>query len=323
MGSYKKELRGLIIAIAITLISFLVIFKISDQDVKTIFEIKAEYIIISLFLHSLFWIFWTLRLMFIANMLGGKIGFRIAFLITLASNFFAAVTPSSAGGEPVRILYLSKNGMRTGRATAVVLIERLIDSIFFIMFLTILLLITDFSLGLGFKVGGIFLAFLIAFIFSLYELFKYPKRVRKLLFLLRKRLNEKIYKKIEREVWSFREALVDLLKGSKKKILTFFILTALIWIPEFLIPSFVLLAFDLGPYFLLSLTSQAIIVVISLVPLTPGSSGIAEGSFFYLYSQFVRGNLAPVVAVWRTITYISNIISGALAIAFVLKIRQD
>ena len=323
MGSYKKELRGLIIAVIITLISFLAIFKISGREITTIFEAKTEYISISLLLHSLFWIFWALRLMLISNMLGGDLKFKAAFLITLISNFFAAVTPSSAGGEPVRVLYLSKNGIRTGRATAVVLIERLVDSIFFVVFLTALLLITDFSLRLGFKVGGIFLAILIVFILSLYELFKYPDRVQRLLSFLKKRLNERIYKRIEREVWNFREALVDLLKDSKKKISALFILTALIWIPEFLIPSFVLMAFGSEPHFLLSLTSQAIIVVISLVPLTPGSSGIAEGSFFYLYSQFVRGNLASVVAVWRTITYISNIISGALAIAFTLRSRQD
>jgi len=321
MGGYKKELKGLGIAIAITLISFLAVFKISGRDITTLFEARAEYIAVSLTLHFLFWIFWALRLEFIANMLGGKMKFGTAFLITLASNFFAAVTPSSAGGEPIRVFYLSKNGIMTGRATAVVLIERLVDSIFFVVFLTTLLLITDFSLKLGFKVGGIFLTFLVLFVLALYELFKYPDRVRSLLSLLEERISEKIYKKIEREVWNFREALVDLLKNSKR-IPVLFILTALIWIPEFLIPSFVLLAFSSNPYFLLSLTAQAIIVVVSLIPLTPGSSGIAEGSFFYLYSQFVEGNLAPVVAVWRTITYISNIVSGVFSLAL-LRSRQD
>ncbi len=313
MGSDKKELRNLALAIAITFIAFFAIFRISGKNVFSILRAKSEFVIIALLLHSLFWTFWALRLRFIAKIIDGDLEYKNAFTITLASNFFAAITPSSAGGEPIRVIYLSKNGINAGKATAIVLIERLVDSVFFVTFLVVLLVITDFALGLGFKVGGVFLIALFIFILLLYELFKYPERIKRLLGVLRKRLSERVYLKIEREVWNFREALVDLLMGSKKHILALFILTAFIWIPEFLVPSYILMAFDLQPHFLLSLTSQAIIVVISLIPLTPGSSGIAEGSFFYLYSQFIRGDLAPVVAVWRTITYITNIISGFLA----------
>ncbi len=319
MGGDKKELRGLALAVIITLIAFFAIFRISGKDITSILRARSEFIAIALLLHSLFWLFWAFRLRFISEIINGEIRYKYAFAITLASNFFAAITPSSAGGEPIRVIYLSKDGINAGKATAIVLIERLVDSIFFVMFLAVLLILTDFSLGFGFKVGGIFLIILFIFIFLLYELFKYPERIERILAILRRKISAKIYQKIEKEVWNFREALVDLLTGSKKHILALFILTALIWIPEFLVPSYILMAFNSKPYFLLSLTSQTIIVVISLIPLTPGSSGIAEGSFFYLYSQFVRGNLASVVAVWRTVTYITNIISGFLANLFLSR----
>ncbi|MEM2086719.1 MAG: flippase-like domain-containing protein, partial [Archaeoglobaceae archaeon] len=58
-----------------------------------------------------------------------------------------------------------------------------------------------------------------------------------------------------------------------------------------------------------------IIVVISLIPLTPGSSGIAETSMAYLYSNFVDLSiLGSLVAIWRLITYHMTIILSALSL---------
>jgi hypothetical protein len=67
-----------------------------------------------------------------------------------------------------------------------------------------------------------------------------------------------------------------------------------------------------NPDFLLSITSQIILAIIAILPLTPGSSGVAELSMSYLYSVFVPHSLlGPLVILWRVTTYFSNIVVGA------------
>ena len=66
------------------------------------------------------------------------------------------------------------------------------------------------------------------------------------------------------------------------------------------------------PKFLLSITSQIILAIIAILPLTPGGSGVAELSMSYLYSMFVPPTLlGPLVILWRVVTYFSNIVVGA------------
>jgi len=89
-------------------------------------------------------------------------------------------------------------------------------------------------------------------------------------------------------------------------------MTAMIWMSEFLVPSALLVGMGADPSFLLSITSQIILAIIGILPLTPGSSGVAELSMSYLYSMFISSSLlGPLVALWRIITYFCNIVVGA------------
>jgi hypothetical protein len=120
----------------------------------------------------------------------------------------------------------------------------------------------------------------------------------------------------------FSDAAGELAKNSFNRIMTVILLTAALWLAEFLVPSAVLMAFAQRPFFLYSLTSQLIIVIISLIPVTPGSSGIAEGSMFYLYSRFVTVHaIGALVGIWRGLTYFSNLIVGFIVTAKVLKTK--
>ena len=90
------------------------------------------------------------------------------------------------------------------------------------------------------------------------------------------------------------------------------VLTALIWMCDFLVPSALLVGMGADPKFLLSITSQIILAIIAILPLTPGGSGVAELSMSYLYSMFVPPLLlGPLVILWRVSTYFSNIVVGA------------
>ncbi len=323
MGTNEKNgrVRRVIIASTISIAAIAIIFKFTETSItwKAISQANIGLLLVALLFHGLFWVFWALRLKFLAALLDHSVTFLHSLRTTLASNFLAAITPSSAGGEPLRVKMLSDAGMSYGSATAVVLAERLLDAIFFIAALPVFLLISDFSIGFGLKVGGVFLIFLVIFIVFLRELLKRPERIGRLLnWVKRKSGNGRVIRAIEREVWMFRDAAIELAKDSKAQLSALLAITALIWLSEFLVPSLLLLSLGEDPSFLYSITSQLIIVIISLIPLTPGSSGIAEFSMSYLYSQFVPQHvLGVLVGLWRGITYFTNLVVGAIFIGFI------
>jgi uncharacterized protein (TIRG00374 family) len=67
----------------------------------------------------------------------------------------------------------------------------------------------------------------------------------------------------------------------------------------------------LSPYVLESFLFQLIIAVVMMLPLTPGSSGIAEISATSLYALIVPSSLLGIfVLLWRLILYYLNIALG-------------
>jgi hypothetical protein len=324
-----KRFAGVLISIA----SILLIFKLTETSVtwSVILQANPELLVLAFMLHALFWLFWAVRLKLLFSFLNHTISVGYALDTTLASMFLAAITPSSAGGEPVRVKMLVDKGATIGSASAIVLAERLLDAIFFIAALSIFMLLSGFSTKFGLKVGIVFFISLVIFIAFLYLGIKKPERtdalVDKCYPTLKRILNEekavKICDYIKRELRLFSDALLEL-ANSYKRLTTVILLTAAIWIPEFLVPSAVLMAFNQSPFVLYSITAQLIIVIVSLVPLTPGSSGIAEASMFYLYARFVTAHtLGVLVGVWRAFTYFSNLIVGFIITAKVLKTQYS
>jgi uncharacterized protein (TIRG00374 family) len=327
-GGRLKKFAGILISIA----SIVVIFKLTETNLtwSIITQAKPGLLLIAFVLHALFWLFWALRLKLLFSFLKQKIPFGYALETTLASMFLAAVTPSSAGGEPLRVKMLVDKGASIGSGSAVILAERLLDAIFFISALSLFMFLSGFSTKFGLEVGVVFFVSLVIFIAFLYIGIKKPERadvlVEKLYPILKKFLKEekaeKICNYIKKELRMFCDAALELANNSFNRITIVMLLTAALWTFEFLVPSAVLMAFTQSPFILYSVTSQLIIVIVSLIPITPGSSGIAEASMFYLYSRFVTAHTVGVlVGLWRGITYFSNLIVGFIVTAKVLKTK--
>jgi hypothetical protein len=323
--------RAALLGIIISLLTIIVIFKFTETHLtwKVIYEVDIRFLMLAFLFHSLFWIFWAIRLKKLSEFLGIQITLSYAFKTTLASGFLAAITPSSAGGEPLRVKMLNDSGISFGASSAIVLAERLLDAIFFISALPVMIFISDFSSRFGIYAGVVFTLFFVGFMFFMYLTFKDPENVEKISakissFIARfsRSRGDRISSIINRELMLFRDASVELATVSKYQFSLLFILTALIWIFEFLVPSAILLAMKTSPHWTESLTSQLFLVIISLVPLTPGSSGIAEAGMLYFYSLFVeKVYIGSLVGLWRVITYYSNLIVGLIVNVMVLKSR--
>lgn len=310
-------LRSTLLGILISLTTTILIFKITETSLtwELIWKVNLNFIILAVLSQFSFWLLWAFRLEKISKHLQFKVSFKRALEITLNSMFIAAITPSSAGGEPLRVKMLSDKGMALGKSTFVVITERALDSLFFILALPIFLILTGFAFELGSRVVIVFLVIFLLSLYTLYAILRDEKSIQKFIKIINKFLKRpKLAERLETEMKNFREGSLKLLSDPLYLIMLF-TLTAVMWSASFIIPSLILLSFNQDSYILLSYTSQLIIVVISLIPLTPGSSGIAETSMAYLYSNFVDLSiLGSLVAVWRLITYHLNIIFGAIAL---------
>jgi uncharacterized protein (TIRG00374 family) len=276
-------------------------------------HVDGTFLALGFILHIFCWIFYSIRLKVLASLAGHKISYLLSLKSTLASNFLASLTPSSAGGEPLRIKILADDGMSYGSATAVAVGERLLDSVFFLAALAFFLIFSDFFTGFGLKIGAIFFVLLLLVLILLWELVVKPGRIARLIEWAKKKTgNRPIIFSLEREIWLFREAGIHLARETLHHTPLMIVLTALIWMSDFLVPSALLLGMKADPSYLLSVTAQIILVIIGLLPLTPGGSGVAELSMSYLYSIFVSpALLGPLVILWRITTYFSNIVIGA------------
>jgi glycosyltransferase 2 family protein len=310
-----ERVKAALLAIFMSLASIIIILKFTETNVswKMLSLVQGRFLILGLVLHMFSWIFYAVRLKLLTSLAGHEISFRLSLMSTLASNFLAALTPSSAGGEPLRIKILADDGMSYGSATAVAVGERLLDSIFFVAALALFLIFSDFLTGFGLKIGAFFFVLLFLFLTFLRQLVSRPERIAGFMLWLKKKTgNRPIVFSLEREIWLFREAGIQLAKETLRRTPVMAALTALIWMCDFLVPSALLIGMGADPKFLLSITSQIILAIIAILPLTPGGSGVAELSMSYLYSMFVPpALLGPLVILWRVATYFSNVVVGA------------
>ncbi|WP_290723799.1 UPF0104 family protein [Archaeoglobus sp.] len=324
----SSTLRAAVMGILVSIIVTAIIFKYTESELTWSVIKRANWLLLfaAFLMQVSFWLLWAFRMKLLSNYLGYRISFPHSLEITMASMFTASITPSSAGGEPVRVKMLSDRGVEVGTSAFIVLAERILDSMYFSTALPVFLIATGFSTSFGFKIAIIFISLLIVFLYVLYRIFRNESSIDKFAELLYKavrKFNEKKAEKyssaFSRELRSFREATIKMLSDSLSGILMLYIVTLVMWSASFTIPSIILVALGYDAYFLYSYAAQLIIVIVSLVPLTPGSSGIAEVSMAYLYSNFVPTNILGVlVGLWRLITYHTNIFFGAIFVNYSL-----
>ena len=319
------------VTLSIVIIIIILIFTVDAKtlDQLSSISIKYEFFVIAIFLNILYWILWGARLKILANMIDKnvKIGLFKSTKIVIANLFLACITPSMAGGEPVRIHLLNKDGMSLGCATAAVLGERLIDAIFILIVVPIALFIFKDVRDLGFISLGltigiiVFLLLLILFIYAIVR----PDKTKSLLIFLNKKFRRfskkkesesKIIRKINREVDNFHKSMYCFSGDHRKSLILASILTVLFWSSGFLIPSMILLGLGLPPYFIESYAAQILLLVIIMMPTTPGSAGITEVAIYGLYGVLIGTSSSTLIGVfivlYRFVTFHMNLIAGAI-----------
>jgi len=340
----KKTIKfSIIISLALSLgIIFAVLYLTVDADTidkLSSTNIRYEFFAIAICLNCIYWFVWGWRLKILANEIGENVNISLwkSTKIVIANMFLAGITPSMAGGEPVRIYLLNKEGMSLGCSTAAVLGERLLDAIFMLICVPFAFLFfrgfinsnsANFDstvvnyLNWGLGIGVVFFSILLA-LFA-YTIIR-PGKIKRFLIWINKKLSRffkkkektnKIVERINTEVDNFHSSMKCLGGSGRKSLLKASIVTAIFWSSGFLIPSMILMGLGFPPYFLESFAAQILLLIIIMLPLTPGSAGVADVSVAGLYSGMVgtgEGSLIGVfVLLYRFVSYHMNLIAGAI-----------
>ena len=127
----KKQLKWLFISLvfSIAVISLVLYFTIDETTLDYLARLNPVFLVLALFLHFMSLLFWSLRIQLMAKSLGYSVGLHHCVNLVFANTLVAAVTPSQAGGEPVRIHELYRANVKVGDATAIVIVERVIDGV--------------------------------------------------------------------------------------------------------------------------------------------------------------------------------------------------
>lgn len=325
----KKILNYVLLALVTMLVLY---FSLKDnyrEIISQILTMNIWYLLLAFILLIIFWLFRTYPMYSFCKKINKTFKYSDAFLLTLRTQFFNAVTPFATGGQPYQIYYIKKCGLNYAESTSVVLENFIVYQIalvllglislftnkIFHIFKNVLFLQKLIALGFVINTLVIVVMFIVAFSKSMNKkLINFQINLLSKLHLVKNR--EETLEKWNTNINNFHKSAKILLKNKKSFIIN--ILCNLVALSSlYLIPLFILYA--IGDFKsvqgLISIVTSAYIMIIgSFVPI-PGATGGLEYGFLQFYGNFVSGSkLKALMLVWRFITYYFGMIIGAIAL---------
>ena len=251
------------------------------------------------------------------------IGWFASFRIMLAWDFTSAVTPSTIGGAPMATYAMTKEGLKLGSATAIILYGVLLDQIWFATAIPILLIAGAFyevvppEIGL---VGEASMVLLYIGLLSYASLLAYgvlvnPAAIKKVvLVIFRLPFLRKYKDKVAEEAENLEVYAHQLKEKPPSFLLKAFFLSTMSWVCRIALATIVVLSLLPAPEVLSVLRSLAMNLAFLVVP-TPGGSGGVEGLFVLFQGPLIarQSFIGLAVFLWRIISYYITIALGMMA----------
>lgn len=330
----RKQVKWLIISVGFSVIvlGLVLFFTIDEQTIEYIRRINPLFLIAAVLFHFVALLCWSLRIQLMTAALGYRVSLLHCVNLVFANMLVAAITPSQAGGEPVRVHELYRAHVRIGDATAVVIMERVMDGIVLglIGILAMIYLGSHWN-SIGLNLGYLMLAswlmvtiFVLIFAYSVRNPDFLKRVLKKISFWINRRWHsqriDRFIEAIDHEVDNFHGSLQHFVGRARLGVVAGLVFTLLFWFFEFIIASFILMGLGQPPFFVESFVIQLIIAILMMIPLTPGGSGIAEISATSLYGLIVSSSIVGVfVVLWRVILYYLNILIGVFSSVVIVR----
>jgi glycosyltransferase 2 family protein len=329
-----SQRKWLFISVGFSLLVLVIIlfFTINENTLTYLKKINPLFLILAFMTHVLTMCFWACRVQKMSGSLGYRIGFFYSLNLVFANLLAAAVTPAQAGGEPVRIHELYKANVPLGDATAIVIMERVLDGIALAGLAALsMILLTDQWKSLG-TVSEVMVfvtwIFVAGCLFLFYLAIRRPDVVKKVVnrctLLLTKTWEnkrvEELLARADKEIDNFQSATIRFVHTAKAGLLWGMLFTLLYWVSEIVTASLILIGLGQPPLILESFVIQLILAILMMMPLTPGSSGIAEVGATSMYALFIPASIVGIfVVIWRVVLYYFNIVLGILSSIIIVR----
>jgi uncharacterized protein (TIRG00374 family) len=330
----KSQVKWLYISIGFSILVLIIILflTINENTVRYLQQINPLFLLLAFMTHILTMCFWAMRVKKMSGSLGYPIGFFYSLNLVFANLLAAAITPAQAGGEPVRVHELYRANVPIGDATAIVIMERVLDGIALAALAAFaMIVLTDQWKSLG-SISEIMVyitwIFVAGCLFLFYLAVKRPDTVKNIVnrvarFFTRKWESARVEKfvvRADKEIDNFNVAVIKFVKSAKGGLLWGMLFTLLYWLSEIITASFILVGLGQPPLILESFVIQLILAILMMLPLTPGSSGIAEAGAYSMYALFIPASIVGIfVVIWRIVLYYFNIALGILSSIIIVR----
>lgn len=330
----KSQVKWLYISVGFSLAVLIIILflTINENTITYLQQVNPLFLLLAFLTHLLTMCFWAMRVKKMSGSLGYRIGFWYSLNLVFANLLASAITPAQAGGEPVRIHELYKAKVPLGDATAVVIMERVLDGIALAGLAAFaMIFLTDQWKSLG-TVSEIMVfitwIFVVGCLFLFYLAIKRPDVVKRVvsrctIWLTKKWENGKVEELLNRadtEIDNFQGATLRFVHTAKGGLVWGMLFTLLYWVSEIVTASLILMGLGQPPLFLESFVIQLILAILMMLPLTPGSSGIAEVGATSMYALFIPASVVGIfVVLWRIVLYYFNIALGIMSSIIIVR----
>ncbi|MCU0645450.1 MAG: flippase-like domain-containing protein [bacterium] len=325
-SNFSKLIKKFAFIIPIgVLINLGLTFSSRDKTIfQTITHFSSFYLFIAILLILLPWFANATRLYIWTQFLKTRLSFLQVFKIILISEFGAAITPSAVGSAPVKTSLLIEKKMSPGAALTLATITSLEDLTFFVFSIPIALTLasawqlpilknffTKLSSIMPWVFGIVGLILIVIFL------------IRKLLKIQTEKMNSNPAKTISlilkaqkkgKAVWKdFRAAYRVIGKKGKIRFITTTLLTGIQWTCRYSIITALLASLGIHTEPILFFVLQWIVFVLSIFIPTPGATGGAEASFYFIFYAFLPANtIGLITAGWRFLSFYTFLGIGVL-----------
>lgn len=257
--------------------------------------------------------FYILRIKILTN---GKLDWTGSTFTIMLWEFASCVTPSVVGGTAVAIFILKKEGIKTGKSIAIVMVTAILDNLFFILAAPLFISLTTTAISIS---TFFYISYALIAAYTLFMAFGVlinPEGFKKVLYFIGNKLPQKWEKSTKKLSSDVHTASIELKTKNFSFWVTPILCTIIVWFSRYFIVNCIVAAYNevsLTEHFSI-LSKHIVLWITQLVAPTPGGSGFAE----VFFTKIIGLDIGKAV-LWRGFTYYLYIVIGVIVLPKWLK----
>lgn len=321
---------GLTIFITISVISSLILMFLGmDRNTWTnLMKLKPEFNLLATLFMFAQWYFNSIRFKILVNSLGNNVSLWTSFKAFMANIFLSAITPSQTGGGVIQVYILNRNGVSLSKAFTGCLMGAVLTVVCLVFSsLAILMFRPDLRAEIGHHmayilivVSAVFLFMFTLFVLSIFNI-KMAKRLigRWILSFCRAIKYKKgfsIVRRMMRGLDQYSKGMLMFVTKKKFSTLLAGFFTLLSLTSNSLIAPSIMKGLNIESNLFKAFLAQFVLFFISYFSPTPGASGIAEFSNYWMMNSLgMDQNMIGVYTViWRFYTSFIGVAVGGIIV---------